>query len=66
MEDASLSFIEIDAARQEIDDLRKHQSEAIRSATFIGMTTDEAKDYERRQVRIARLLRELMILQNPY
>jgi hypothetical protein len=59
------SFAEINQLRQEIDALRRAQDRALQSAVFVGMTPDEAKEYDSRRQRILSLLRRLMILQEP-
>jgi Ribonuclease G/E len=34
--------------KEEIDKLTNQQTEALKTATYLGMTTDEAKEYEQR------------------
>jgi len=52
--------------RQEIDRLRAEQFKALKTATFVGMTPDEAKDFDERGREIASILKELMMLQDPH
>jgi len=45
--------------KEEIDRLTEQQSETLRAATYIGMTPDEAREYDNRRDQILALLREL-------
>ena len=57
----------VDAAlclRQEIEKLTQEQSEALKTATFVGMTAEEAKIYDARRRRITELVEQLRALQN--
>ena len=49
--------------KEEIDKLTEQQSEAIKTATYVGMTTDEAKEYDERRDRILKLVRDLATLE---
>jgi hypothetical protein len=49
--------------KQEIDRLAEQQGEALKTATFFGMTAREAKEYDARRDHITRLVRELRILE---
>ena len=49
--------------RQEIDDLIDEQTEALKRATFVGMTTDDAKMYDARRQTITRLMQQLAEIQ---
>jgi hypothetical protein len=49
----------------EIDKLTEQQVESFRSATFIGMTSDEAKEYDQRRKRILRCVQDLKMLEEP-
>jgi hypothetical protein len=49
--------------KEEIDKLTQIQSEALRTATYLGMTTDEAKEYEERRERILGYVKDLKILE---
>ena len=42
---------------QEINQLTEQQTEALKRATFLGMTTAEAEAYDARRVQITQLLR---------
>ena len=48
--------------KQEIDRLTDEQAKALRSATFTGMTPDEARDYDERRKAITKLIRDLELL----
>lgn len=50
--------------KQEIERLTRKQSEALKTATFVGMTPDEAKEYDDRRQQITRLVEQLRSLQN--
>jgi len=50
--------------RQEIDDLIDEQTEALKRATFIGMTADDARSYDARRQTIVLLLQQLAEMQN--
>jgi len=45
----------------EIDGLSGQQAEALKTATYLGMTPDEAKEYDRRE-RIAELVHQMQLL----
>jgi hypothetical protein len=45
--------------KQEIDELTLQQSNALKSAIYVGMTPDEAKDYDARRSRIMQLAEQL-------
>jgi hypothetical protein len=45
--------------KQEIDELTLQQSDALKSAIYVGMTPDEAKDYDARRSRIMQLAEQL-------
>jgi len=49
--------------KKEIDSLTKKQSEAIQSATYLGMTADEAKEYDSRRDRILKLVEQVRQLE---
>ena len=53
----------IHALREQIDQLAEEQSRAVRWAIYVGMSSDEGAEYDRRQKRIAELMRELKMLQ---
>lgn len=46
----------------EIDRLTEQQSDALKRAIYLGMTTDEAKEYDERQRQITELVQELTLL----
>jgi hypothetical protein len=45
--------------KEEIDSLTKKQSEAIQSATYLGMSRDEAKEYDSRRDTILKLVEQM-------
>ena len=49
--------------KEEIDRLTEEQIEAMKMATFAGLTTDEAKEYEERRAKILALVKELRLLE---
>lgn len=49
--------------KQEIDTLTEQQIEALRQATYVGMTPDEAQDFDARRKRIVLLVQELTQLE---
>ncbi|HKU26639.1 MAG TPA: hypothetical protein VJQ54_14275 [Candidatus Sulfotelmatobacter sp.] len=53
----------IHSVKEEIDKLTEQQNDALNSATYLGMTTDEAKEYEERRDRILKLVRDLALLE---
>ena len=46
-----------------IDTLTEQQSDALKRAIYLGMTTDEAKKYDERQRQITELVQELTLLE---
>lgn len=42
--------------KEEIDKLTEEQSNALESAVYVGMTPDEAKEYDERRARILKLI----------
>ena len=45
--------------KEEIDKLIEAQTDAIKRATYLGMTPDEATEYNERRGRITQLIQEL-------
>ena len=45
--------------KREIESLSEQQTETLKTATFLGMTSDEAKAYDARRVQITDLVRKL-------
>lgn len=45
--------------KQEIDRLTDDQSRALKQAIYVGMTPDEAKEYDARRTRITELVQQL-------
>lgn len=52
----------VQCIRQEIEKLNQEQSEALKTATFVGMTASEAKIYDARRQRITELVEQLRVL----
>lgn len=46
----------VDLMKQELAQLTQKQSEALKEATFLGMTPSRAKEYEQRRDQIAKLV----------
>lgn len=53
----------VHALKTEIDRLTNLQSDALKQATFVGMTPDEAKDYDARRDQILGLVQQLATLE---
>jgi hypothetical protein len=53
----------IHGLKQEINNLTTLQTEALQKAVFVGMTPDEAKEYDERRTRISKYIRDLKVLQ---
>jgi hypothetical protein len=49
--------------KQDIDSLGEQQSEALKNATFVGMTPDEVIEYDKRGETRTELIRRLTLLQ---
>jgi hypothetical protein len=49
--------------KEEIDRLTEQQTEALKTATYLGMTTDEAKEYEERKQTILKYVQDLKMLE---
>ena len=62
--DTSASIDPVQHLRDEIEKLTQEQSEALKTATFVGMTAAEAKIYDARRRRITELVEKLRGLQN--
>ncbi len=54
-----------EGVHKEIDRLLDRQTDALKSATFLGMTREEARDYDNRRSRIYQLIRKLYHLDSP-
>ena len=51
--------------RQEIERLTTEQSEALKTATYLGMTAAEAQTYDARRKRITELVERLRLCEHP-
>ena len=60
--DSPKSQAAIRSLKEEIERLTEHQSEALKMAAFVGMTTDEAEEYDERHCRIVKLVQKLEAL----
>jgi Asp-tRNA(Asn)/Glu-tRNA(Gln) amidotransferase C subunit len=49
--------------KEEIGRLTKQQAEALQSATYLGMSPDEAKQYDARRAQILKLVEQLSQLE---
>jgi len=49
--------------KEEIDRLTEQQTNALTAATYLGMTTDEDKEYEERREKILRYVQDLKMLE---
>jgi len=50
----------IQRLRQQIDALTQEQADALKRATYLGMTPDEAKVYDARRIKITELMGQLV------
>ena len=53
----------VERIKEEIDRLTEEQSNFLRTATYVGMTPDEAKEYDKRRAGITSLVQELELLE---
>ena len=49
--------------KQDIHSLSEQQAEALKTATFLGMTSDEVIEYDKRGEKITKMIRRLTLLQ---
>ena len=63
--DTSNSVDALQRIRQEIERLTDEQSEALKTATYGGMTAAEAQTYDARRRRITELIERLRVLEAP-
>lgn len=49
--------------KEEIDKLTLQQSKALRTATLVGMTPDEAQEYDQRRKVILKYVHDLAVLE---
>ena len=61
--DASSTTEAVHKIKQEIDRLTDLQGKALELATHVGMTPDEAKEYDERRKQIRKLVGQLSILE---
>lgn len=62
-EEPSETAAAIHRLKQEIDKLTVLQSEALKMAMYVGMTPDEAKEYDDRRRRILAYVQDLKMLE---
>jgi hypothetical protein len=58
-EDQSETVAAIYKLNQDIDSLSEQQAEALKTATFVGMTSDEVIEYDKRGEKITEMIRRL-------
>jgi len=58
------TYERLSTIKREIESLNQQQAESLKSATFVGMTPDEAKEYDERRKKIARLVEEMRLLKD--
>ena len=61
--DRSDTVFAVHQLKVEIDRLTKRQSETLGHAVYVGMTRQEAKEYDERRKRITSLVQELATLE---
>ena len=61
--DGSSTLANVHKIKQEIDRLTEIQVKALKSATFVGMTPDEAQEYDNRLQKIFKLVEQLILLE---
>ena len=66
MQQQSETLVTIHRLKEEIDKLTAQQDEALKTATYLGMTTDEAKDYEDWRTLILKLVSEMAMLEKSH
>ena len=55
-------IVAIHRLKQDIDSLGEQQAEALKTATFVGMTSDEVIEYDKRAEKITELIQRLALL----
>jgi len=66
MQQQSETLVTIHRLKEEIDKLTAQQDEALKTATYLGMTTDEAKDYEDWRTLILKLVSEMAMIEKSH
>ena len=56
----------IASLRQQIDTLTQEQADALKRATYLGMTPDEAKVYDARRVKITELMGQFVEIRQAH
>jgi hypothetical protein len=62
-EDQSETVAAIYRLKEDIQWLLEQQAEALKTATFVGMTSDELIEYDKRGEKIKEMIRQLTFLQ---
>jgi hypothetical protein len=62
-EDQSKTVAAVYKLKQDIDSLSEQQAEALKTATFVGMSSDEVIEYDKRGEKITEMIRQLALLQ---
>jgi hypothetical protein len=63
MQEGSTTTETVHKLKQDIDRLTELQAAALKSATYLGMTPDEAKEYDQRREEILKLVERLTMLE---
>ena len=63
MQDPSSTVDAVHRLKQEIDRLTEQQAKALQAAIYLGMTPDQAKEYEQRRKEITELISQLSLLE---
>jgi hypothetical protein len=61
--DGSTTLATVHKIKQQIDRLTEIQVKALKSATFVGMTPDEAQEYDNRLQKIFKLVEQRILLE---
>ena len=63
MQDPSSTVDAVHRLKQEIDRLTEQQAKALQAAIYLGMTPDQAKEYDERRKQITELISQLSLLE---
>jgi hypothetical protein len=62
-EDGTGTTATVHKIKERIDLLTEQQGQALKSATYLGMTPEEAQDYDQRRAEILKLVQQLETLE---
>jgi hypothetical protein len=62
-EDQSKTVAAVYKLKQDIDSLSEQQAEALNTAAFVGMSSDEVIEYDKRGEKITEMIRQLALVQ---